>query len=172
MPVSTYSEKFRKSLFWIFLLLGGMMLATVFISDEQWLSETVLSASLEISILVLWLSIFSLPFMFYFDRSRGLAVCITEFDSYVFGITLWFMGVKLTYSIVGPIMVMFGLMVFGIGCIPFAFFLTWFLGRWNDFEILAVLLVLCVLCRVITHLHFMNKARQERESGLTGENGG
>jgi len=151
--------------------MGIMMLGTIFISDEQWLSETVLSAGLKTSILVLWLSIFSLPFMFYYPGSRELAVCITEFDSYVFGITLWFMGVKLTYAIVGPVMVVFGLLVFGIGCIPFSFFLTWFLGRWTDLEILSVLLVLCVLCRVISHLHYMNKARQERESSLMDKDG-
>jgi hypothetical protein len=139
------------------------LLGTVFITDEQWLSETALSACLHFSTAILWISIFLLPPMFYFAGTRMLAACITEFDSFVFGLTLWFMGVKLTLAIVGPLMVIFGLLLFGLGCVPFAFFLTWYVGRWVELEILAVLLVLCLLCRTISYLYFMNRMRREQE---------
>ena len=161
-------EKFRKILFWFFLMLALMLLGTVFITDEQWLSETTLSICLHFSIAVLWISILILPPMFIFPRTRMLAACITEFDSFVFGLTLWFMGVKLTYAIVGPLMVLLGLLAFGIGCIPFAFFLTWYVNRWVDLQLLSVMLVLCLLCRTISYLYFMNKSRREQEEAKSG----
>ncbi len=156
-------EKFRRILFWLFLAVATLLLGTVFITDEQWLSEIMLSAALYTSILVLWVCIFILPAMFFFNGTRDAAACITEFASFVFGLTLWFMGVKLTYAIVGPLMVLFGLLIFGVGCIPFAFFLTWYVSRWVDLEILSLLLVLCILCRTVTYIYFMNKARKEQE---------
>ncbi len=156
-------QGFRRILFWSSLLVALLMLATIVLPSGDWLSDAILSLSIKFSIFVLWMSIILLPPMFYFKNTRTTAACITEFSSFVFGLTLWFMGVKITSFYVGLMMVLLGLLAFGIGCIPFGLFLSWYFGKWADFEILLVLLLLCILCRVIAYMYFLNVTRKEIE---------
>ncbi|HBC86260.1 MAG TPA: hypothetical protein DCZ94_04825 [Lentisphaeria bacterium] len=159
--MKTIVLKFRKLLFWSSILMALAMLVSLYLPEGEWLSDIILSVSIKFSIFILWIAILLLPPMFYFRKTRTAAACITEFSSFVFCLTLWFMSVKITNMFVGFMMVALGLLAFGIGCIPFSIFLTWYFGRWVDFEILLVLLLLCVLCRVITHMYFINVANKE-----------
>ncbi|MFA6291817.1 MAG: hypothetical protein WC637_08555, partial [Victivallales bacterium] len=86
---------------------------------------------------------------------------ITESSYFIFALTLWFMSVKITYWTLGPIVAGFGLLLLGLGCIPFSLIITWYFKMWIDLELLGVLLLLCVLCRATAHLYFSSGNNQK-----------
>lgn len=139
------------------------LLCAIFIPNGPWLAEIILSAMLKLSIFALWISIIALPFFFFFRKTRGIAAFITESAYFLFSLTLWFMGVKITYWALGPIVAGFGLLLFGLGCIPFSVIITWYFKMWIDLEILGVLLLLCILCRVTSHLYLTGRRGETKE---------
>lgn len=147
-------DNYRRFLFWTSIATAFPLLCAIFFPSGSWLAETILSGMLKLSIFVLWVSIIVLPPFFFFPKTRKIAAYITESAYFLFTLTLWFMSVKITYWTLGPIVVGFGLLMFGLGCVPFSLIITWYFKMWIDLEILGVLFLLCVLCRATAHLYF------------------
>ena len=156
-------DSFRRFLFWMSIAAAFPLLFAVFFPNGPWFAETIISAMLKLSIFALWISIILLPPFFFFRKTRETAAYITECSYFVFALTLWFMGVKITYWTLGPIVAGFGILLLGMGCIPFSLIITWYFKMWIDLEILGVLLLLCVLSRMTAHLYFSSN------SGVTKE---
>lgn len=161
--MKTGIDNYRKFLFWTSIATAFPLLCTIYFPNSQWFAETILSAMIKISIFALWISIILLPLFFFFSKTRKTAVYITESAYFLFTLTLWFMGVKITYWTLGPIVAGFGLLMLGLGCIPFSLIISWYFKMWIDLEILGVLLLLCVLSRMTAHLYFSSN------SGVTKE---
>ena len=151
--MKTGIDNYRRFLFWASLVAAFPLLCTIYFPSSQWFAETILSAMIKISIFALWFSIILLPLFFFFSKTRKTAAYITESAYFLFTLTLWFMGVKITYWTLGPIVAGFGLFMLGLGCIPFSLIISWYFKMWIDLEILGVLLLLCVLCRTTAHLY-------------------
>lgn len=161
--MKTGIDNYRKFLFWTSIVAAVPLLCAIFIPNGPWLAEIILSAMLKLSIFALWVSIIVLPLFFFFQGTRRIAASITESSYFLFSLTLWFMGVKITYWALGPIVAGFGLLLFGLGCIPFSMIITWYFKMWIDLEILWVLLLLCVLCRVTSHLYLTSRSGERKE---------
>ncbi len=161
--MKTGIDNYRKFLFWTSIVAAVPLLCAILFTNGHWFAETILSAMLKLSIFALWVSIILLPPFFFFPKTRKAAAYITESAYSLFTITLWFMSVKITYWTLGPIVAWFGLLMLGLGCIPFSLIITWYFKMWIDLEILGVLLLLCVLCRTTAHLYFSSN------SGVTKE---
>lgn len=160
--MKTRLDKFRKFLFWTSIAAAFPLLCAIFFPSSPWLSETILSGMLKLSIFSLWLSIIVLPPFFFFLKTRKVAAYITESAYFLFTLTLWFMSVKITYWTLGPVFAGFGLLLFGLGCIPFSLIITWYFKMWIDLEILWVLFLLCVLCRATAHLYFTSNSGENK----------
>ena len=152
--MKTGIDNYRRFLFWISIGVAFPLILAVFFPNSPWLAETIISAMLKLSIFSLWVSIIALPPFFFFPKTRKVAAYITESAYFLFSLTLWFMSLKITCWTLGPIVAGFGLLLFGLGCIPFSLFITWYFKMWIDLEILGVLFLLCVLCRITAHLYF------------------
>lgn len=92
-------------------------------------------------------------------------------SSYVFGLTGWFMGLLLTYILWGPIAVIVGLLIMGIGVVPTAMLATLFNGMWPEFGMLVLAVVLTYGLRLLgSSLSKSKESRvvelEERKSGL------
>ena len=133
--MKTGIDNFRKFLFWASILAAFPLLCTIFFPNGPWIAETILSAMLKLSIFALWISIIVPPPFFFFPKTREIAAYITESAYFLFSLTLWFMSVKITYWTFGPLVVGFGLLMLGLGCIPFSLILRQFEQRSTAFAI-------------------------------------
>ena len=156
-------DRYRKFLFWASIVAAFPLLCAIFFPNGPWIAETILSAMLKLSIFALWFSIIVLPPFFFFPKTREIAAYITESAYFLFSLTLWFMSVKITYWTLGPLVVGIGILMLGLGCIPFSLIITWYFKMWIDLEILGVLFLLCVLCRTTAHLYFTSKSGNKEE---------
>ena len=121
----------------VLFIWGGIKLGTVLI---PWLY---LASGLAFLINV----VIFLP-MTIFRKTRELAGVCMFFSSYVFGLTLWFLGLLLTYVIWGGFAVFIGLFLAGVGVVPVAMLATLFKGLWGPFGILIGLTVLTFGTRI------------------------
>ncbi|MCX6986206.1 MAG: hypothetical protein NT118_15870, partial [Lentisphaerae bacterium] len=118
--MKTGIDNFRKFLFWASIVAAFPLLCAIFFPNGPWIAETILSAMLKLSIFALWISIIVLPPFFFFQKTRKIAAYITEFAYFIFILTLWFMSVKITYWTLEPLVVGVGILMLGLGCIPFS----------------------------------------------------
>lgn len=88
-----------------------------------------------------------LPMAIFRNTREWAGVCMF-FSSYVFGLTLWFLGLLLTYIIWGGFAVFIGLFLAGVGVVPVAMLATLFKGLWGPFGILIGLTILTFGTRI------------------------
>ena len=86
--------------------------------------------------------------MAIFRKTREWAGVCMFFSSYVFGLTLWFLGLLLTYIIWGGFAVFIGLFIAGVGIVPVAMLATLIKGLWGPFGVLIGLTILTFGCRI------------------------
>jgi len=122
----------------VFFIVGGIKLGAILI---PWLYNlSYLSFAVGLVIL--------LP-MGIFKKTRafsGFCLCIS---SYIYGLTLWFLGLLLTYGIWGMLGVIIGLFIMGVGVVPVALLATLLNGIWGHFWGLLILLFLTFGSRVL-----------------------
>lgn len=59
-----------------------------------------------------------------FQRTRPLAATVFIVASWIYGLTLWFWGLVLTYTLWGVVAVFIGLFLLGVGVVPVAMLAT------------------------------------------------
>ena len=69
-------------------------------------------------------------------RTRSLAATGLLLSSYLFGLTSWFMGLVLTWTLWGGGAVFVGLILMGVGVVPMGLLATLFRGDWGPFLLL------------------------------------
>lgn len=111
------------------------------LNGAVWVGEHVMDWLIDISWIVLGINlIILLPLGF--TRKAGMFGGIAMyFSSYIFGLTLWFLGLLLTYSTWGFMGVIIGLFLGGVGVVPVAMLAALFGGEFYVFLGLVLLTI-------------------------------
>jgi len=127
-----------------------------------------------------WLSLFSVIVFFillmillplsFFKITRSISGIGIHISSYVFGLTLWFMSLLITYYIWGIIPVIIGLFIMGVGVVPIAMLASIINGYWDILIELIVLLCITFGSRIYSG-YLIDKSEHEayRENVAIGE---
>ena len=124
------------------VLIGLILLVLFFVKGGVWLGEKILPWLLFLMWPVLAIGILIFLPMGIFKRTKGAAALGLGISSYVFGLTLWFWGLILTYLIWGMAAVFIGLFIAGIGAVPLSILATALEGEWSTLGQLIFLLFL------------------------------
>jgi len=131
------------------VLLGSIFLLVFFIKGGVWLGAMVLPWLSIMMWLVFILNIIIFLPLGIFKKTRSVSAFGFVISSYVYGLTLWFWALLLTYLIWGTRAVFIGLFIAGIGVIPIAILATAFKGEWIITGEIILLLVLTYGSRML-----------------------
>lgn len=115
----------------IAVILGIIIFAMFFIKGGVWLSVKVIPRLSIVMGYVFALDILIILPLGIFKKTKGTSAIGLVVSSYVYGITLWFWALLLTYVIWGAVAVFIGLILAGVGVIPFAMIATAIKGEWE-----------------------------------------
>ena len=146
----------------ILALVGLWMIGLLLIKGGVWLSERVTPWLFYVSQAVLFIAFLGLLPLCASKETRGVGGIGLYVASYVFGVTLWFWSLLVTYTLWGEIALIIGLLIAGVGVLPIALLATVFKGEWKLLGELFLLLVATFGTRFLG-LHFL--ALHERDSG-------
>lgn len=127
-----------------FLLIGAFML-----NGAVWVGEHVIDWLITISWIVLAVDLFilvPLSLSRRFGMYGGIGIF---FSSNIFGLTLWFLGLLLTYSTWGFLGVIIGLFLGGVGVIPVAMLAMLVNGEFSAFFGLLLLVALTIGSKIL-----------------------
>ncbi|MBU4349180.1 hypothetical protein KJ599_02535 [bacterium] len=141
----------------IVIFLGIIFLAMFFIKGGVWLGAMVLPWLSIIMWLVFILNIIIFLPLGIFKKTRSTSAFGLVISSYVYGLTLWFWALLLTYLIWGIRAVFIGLFIAGIGVVPIAIVATALNGEWAITGQIILLLVLTFGSRMLG-FYFAEKA--------------
>lgn len=142
-----------KNVGWSILGLGffGLMILIpiLFILGSVWVANNVLPWLAPIMWFVLLLDvIIALPLAIP-KKTRGYAGLALYISSYVFGLTLWFFGLLVTYFMWGFLAVFIGLVIAGVGVVPIAMLATLISGEWGLLGLLIFFTVITFGVRML-----------------------
>lgn len=142
---------------------GVILIAVMFVKGGVWLGARAYPWLLLIATLAFWVTVLIFLPLAIFRRTRVFAGMSTYFASYVFGLTLWFWSLLLTYSLWGIGGVVVGLFIMGIGVVPIAMLASLFNGLWSTLGQLVLLTVITLGSRFLG-LYIAMKAADSVES--------
>ena len=131
------------------IFLGIIFLAMFFIKGGVWLGAKVLPWLSIIMWIVFVLDILIFLPLGMFKKTKGASAFGLFLSSYVYGLTLWFWALLLTYLIWGTTAVFIGLFIAGIGVVPIAILATALNGEWAITGQIILLLVLTFGSRML-----------------------
>ncbi len=120
----------------------------VLLFGAAWLSEHFLPWFFLASLLALAFELVIVLPLSIFRPCRGFSCLASMIVSYVFGVTLWLWALLLTIALWGWVAVIVGLLLFGVGIVPIAFFAALFNGMWSVVLQIVVLFVLTMGTRM------------------------
>ncbi len=123
-----------------FLLL--ILIAALMLNGAVWVGEHVIGWLFSAAWIVFAINLFILLPLGLFRKTGVFGGIAMYYSSFVFGLTLWFLGLLLTYFAWGFLGVIAGLILGGVGVVPVAMLAMLFDG---EFFTLVVLLVLTAL---------------------------
>lgn len=126
---------------WILALLGLSLVGLLLLKGGVRVSEKITPWLFDGSWLALSIVFFGLLPLCVSKETRavgGGGLCIA---SYVFGATLWFWSLLITYTLWGWVAVIIGLLIAGVGVFPTALLATAFNGQWKVFGELILLTI-------------------------------
>lgn len=123
-------------------------LGSLFIYGSAWLGSKMYPWLISICSLALFILIFILLPLTIFRKTRTFAGNGMIISSYIFGITLWVLGLLSTFTLWGGFAVFIGLAFFGIGVVPLAMLATLFKGMWSTLGELFILTLLTFGTRI------------------------
>jgi hypothetical protein len=104
-------------------------LGILFIEGSVWVGEHMLPWLAPFSWAVLGANIIIGVPLALIPHTRATAATVFVIASWIYGVTLWFWALVLTYSIWGLIAVFIGLFLLGVGVVPVAMLATLFNGQ-------------------------------------------
>lgn len=131
------------------IFLGIIFLAMFFIKGGVWLGAIVLPWLSIIMWLVFILNVIIFLPLGIFKKTRSVSAFGFVMSSYVYGLTLWFWALLLTYLIWGTTAVFIGLFIAGMGVVPIAILATALNGEWAITGQIILLLVLTFGSRML-----------------------
>lgn len=126
----------------------GVVIATLFFYGAAWASAKLLPLFSLLTWIAFAIVVFILLPLAISRVTRGFSSVAMFIASYVFGVTLWMMGLLLTLSIWGFTAVIIGIVLGGVGVVPIAMLATLFHGYWLPLVELVLLTVATFGCRV------------------------
>jgi hypothetical protein len=124
--------------FFLLLILASVLM----IQGAVWVGEHVIQWLINLTWIVFGINLFILLPLSLFRKTGMIGGIGIFISSYVFGLTLWFLGLLLTYFTWGFLGIFIGLILGGVGVIPIAM-LAMFLNA--EFSVLFVLILLSIL---------------------------
>ena len=100
--------------------------------------------------IALLVSFFILAPMALFHKTRGAAAAGFVLTSFVYGILTWVMGLLITMQYWGPVAVVIGLLLFGVGVVPVGMLAAAFHSSWLEVGMLAIGLFLTFGSRMLS----------------------
>ena len=122
------------------IFLGLIFLALFFIKGGVWIGLKVLPWLSIIMWIVFALDIFIILPLGIFKKTKGASSIGLVASSFVYGLTLWFWALLLTYYAWGAIAVFIGLFLAGVGVVPIAMLATAINGEWATTAQIVLLL--------------------------------
>jgi len=139
----------------VFLLI--FLIPVAFIMGSVWIGEYVLPWLFTIAWIVLAINILILLPLGLFRKTGAIGGIGMYVSSYAFGLTLWFLGLLLTYFVWGFLGVFIGLALLGIGVVPVAMLAMLLNGEWGTLLVLIILTVLTFGSRMLG-MYFAERA--------------
>lgn len=136
-------------IFGILIFLGFVFLALALIKGWVWIGEKVLPWLPIIMGLVLVVDILLVLPLAIFKKTKGFSAIGLMVSSYVYGLTLWFWTLLLTYYLWGTVAVFVGLFMAGVGVVPMAMVATAFNGEWAITGQITLLLLFTYGSRIL-----------------------
>jgi len=134
------------------IMLGMMAISvlvlTFFIKGGIWLSQRAMPWAFAISVIAFCIVVFFLLPLAIPRKTRGFSSASIFIASYLFGVTLWMLGLLLSYAIWGWTGVVIGILLGGVGVIPIALLATLIKGIWAAFFLLIGLIIATYACRI------------------------
>lgn len=126
----------------------AVVIATLFIYGAAWASTKLLPWFSILTWVAFAIVVFVLLPLAIPRATRGFSSIAMFVASYVFGVTLWMMGLLLTLSIWGVTAVIIGILLGGVGVVPIAMLATLIHGYWLPLVELVLLTVATFGCRI------------------------
>jgi len=144
--------------FLIFFLLVSVWM----IQGAVWAGEHIIQWLINLAWITLGINLFILLPLSFFRKTGMFGGIGMFFSSYVFGLTLWFLGLLITYFTWGFLGVFIGLVLGGIGVIPLAMLAMLLEG---ELFVLFVLILLSVLTfgLKILGIYMASKAEEKND---------
>ena len=162
-------EKLKNFGYYI-LGIGGFLLllftSIAMIKGAVWIGEHALQWLINFSWIVFSINLFVLLPLGLFKKTGIVGGMGMYISSYVFGLTLWFLGLLLTYFTWGFLGVFIGLMLGGVGVVPVAM-LAMLLNA--EFFSLVVLVILTALTFGARFLGIYLASRAEEKRNIAPE---
>ncbi len=133
----------------ISVFLGIIFLTIFFIKGGVWLGAKVLPWLSIVMWFVFALDILIILPLGIFKKTKGASAIGLVVSSYIYGLTLWFWALLLTYIIWGAVAVFIGLFIAGVGVVPIAMLATAINGEWAITGQIVLLLVLTFGSRML-----------------------
>jgi len=143
-------QGFFKGSLGIAMFVTMLLLPALFLVGALWVGEKILPWLGLLSMLALTICIFILLPLSMFKATRAAAGSLFLWMSLIFGLTGWFLGLLLTYSIWGILAVVIGLFMLGIGVVPIAMLATLLNGMWPELGLLVLAVILTFGCRIFS----------------------
>ncbi len=143
-------------------LLFLIFISALMINGAVWIGEHVLPWLINIAWIVFVINLFILLPLSFFRKTGIFGGIGMYFSSFVFGLTLWFLGLLLTYFTWGFFGIFIGLMLGGIGVVPVGMLAMLFEGEFG-FLIAMILLTIITFGSRILGIYLAGKAEEKNE---------
>jgi len=163
MTLNSIIKGFFKGTLGIVMFVTMLLLPIIFLVGALWIGEKILPWLGLLSMIALAICIFILLPLSIFRATRSVAGGLFLWMSLIFGITGWFLGLLLTYSLWGILAVIIGLFMLGIGVVPIAILATLLNGMWPELGLLMLAVVLTFGCRIFCAFLVEIQGRSEME---------
>ncbi len=133
----------------IAILLLSIFIAVLFIKGSVWIGVKVLPWLSIIMWIVFVIDIFIILPLGLFRKTKGVSGAGLFLSSYVYGLTLWFWALLITYFTWGALAVFIGLVMAGIGVVPIAILASIIKGQWATTGQIILFIVITYGSRVL-----------------------
>lgn len=125
----------------VVILTTGLLLLSFGVDGLAWLSIRAIPWLVPFSIYALAAAVIVLLPLTAIRAARPFVGLAMFAVAYLFGLTAWLLGLLLTYSIWGGFWVIVGLVLLGVGVVPFGLLASLFDAQWIVFLVLLGLVV-------------------------------
>lgn len=159
-------EKLKNFGYYVLGIAGLLLLLFVSIAmlkGAVWIGEHALQWLIDFSWIVIAINLLILLPLGLFKKTGIVGGMGIYISSYVFGLTLWFLGLLLTYFTWGFFGILIGLVLGGVGVVPVAMLATLLNGEFFSLVVLVILTILTFGTRALG-IYLASRAEERRNT--------